>query len=154
MRRAVLGLAGLLAAFTLFGAWLSANGMVPPDATPTPPAHVVSGTFTLVDDATADNGCVGPGDGSWADVRPGAEVTVRDGSGSVLGTGTLGDGAATTWGQFGAKACDYAFSVGVPDSDAYTVAFPGGLSLDYTRAELDADSWRVSPACCQFVPGG
>lgn len=150
VRRLVLVAVGALAAFMLLGFGLTLTGYVAP--TDAPPPHVISGTFTLVDDATAANGCVGP-DGNWRDVRPGATVWVKYGA-FLTRSGSLGDGVAVTWGQFDERACAYEFSVGVPDAESYTIDYPGGLSLDYTFEELQSRNWHVAPACCDLRPAG
>lgn len=137
-----------------FGLFLEATGYKPPpDPTPTPAPHVISGTFTLVDDDTVANGCVGPSDGNWSEVRPGAEVVVRGGE-DELGSGRLGEGTPSVWGQFGERACAYDFTVGVPTAESYTIVYPGGLTHDYTFEEMVAADWSIGSACCRIVPGG
>jgi hypothetical protein len=151
-RKVVVVVVGLLAVMVVFSLYLDATGYVP--STDPPPPHVISGTFTLVDEDTAANGCVGPDGGNWRAVHPGAEVEVRDGTGWYLASGSLGDGRATTWGTLGDAACEYDYSVGVPVAEKYTIHFPGGLAVDYTFEELDSADWHVSPDCCRFVPAG
>ena len=151
VRWIVLPVVGCLGAFLALGLWLDYTGYVPP--TDPPPAHVIKGSFTLVDDATAANGCVGPSDGNWREVHPGAEVEVRNGDNWLIGTGSLGDGEAGTWGQFAEKACTYSFTVGVADAEAYKIHYPGGLSHSYTFDEMQAHEWAVGSACCTIVPG-
>ena len=149
VRKVILAIVAAVAAFALFGLFLTLTGYVPPAD---PAAHVISGTFTLVDEATAANGCVGPSDGSWREVRPGATVWVRYDSFFTRSAG-LGDGRVVTWGQFGAQACAYDFSVvDVPTATSYTIDYPGGLSLRYTFEELESKDWSVGPVCCDIVP--
>jgi hypothetical protein len=143
-----------MGAWLAFGLFLQATGYKPPpDPTPTPAPHVISGTFTLVDDDTVANNCTGPSNGNWKNVHPGAEVVVKNRDGWRVGTGSLDEGKATVWGQFGSKACAYAFTVGVPTAESYTIHYPGGLSVDYTFEELQTRDWSIGSACCRFVQG-
>jgi hypothetical protein len=150
----------VLAAMTAFGFVLKLAGYTPPpDPTPSPAPHVISGTFTLVDNSTVANGCVGT-EGTWQDVRPGATVKVYEGDGSAaryplspnLGEGALGEGRVTTVGQFATQACSYDFIIGVPTVTEYSIKYPGGLLLHYTFAELESADWHVAPDCCEFRP--
>jgi len=152
-RRIVLAVVGFMAAWLLFGLYLTVTGYTPPPDAPTDPAaNVISGTFTLVDEATAANDCVGPSDGDWRDVRPGATVLVRYDSFFSRSAG-LGDGRVVTWGQFAEQACAYDFTVvDVPTTTSYTIDYPGGLSRDYTFEELQSADWSVGAVCCRFVP--
>ena len=151
LRWIVLPVVGFLAVMVAFGWWLEMTGYVAP--TDPPPAHVINGWFTLVDDATVANGCVGPDGGSWRAVHPGAEVEVRNDDDWLIGTGSLGDGEAGTWGQFAEQACTYTFTVGVDDAEAYTLHYPGGLARTYTFEEMQGHEWTVGSACCTIVPG-
>lgn len=147
-RNVVLAIVAALAAMTLFGFVLELAGYEPPPE-PTP-ERVISGVFTLVDDATAANDCVGPS-GNWHEVHPGAQVQVRS-DGAWLGEGALGPGSVVTWGMYGAHACAYEFHVGVRTADSYTVRYPGGLSVRYSFDDLESRSWRVAPDCCTLTP--
>jgi hypothetical protein len=147
VRTLVLVGVGCVAALFILGVGLQLTGYVAP--TETPPAHVISGTFTLVDNATAANQCVGTRESGWQDVHPGAEVVVRDGD-TRLATASLGDALATTW--FSEAACAYDFSFGVPTAERYTIEYPGGLTLDYSFDELQSSGWHVAPDCCTVRP--
>lgn len=152
-KRIVIGVAGFMGAWFAFGLFLTATGYKPPpDPTPTPAPHTISGTFTLVDDDTVANSCVGASDGSWDEVRPGAEVKIRD-DGTWIASGSLGEGKATTWGQYGEKACEYAFTVGARTAETYTIHYPGGLSVDYPFEEMQSRDWSTWSVCCRIVPG-
>jgi len=146
----------VFAAMTAFGFVLKLTGYTPtPDPTPSPPAHVISGTFSLFDNGTVNNGCVGP-EGGWHDVRPGATVTVYEGDGSAsryplstnLGSGVLGEGQVTNFGE----ACAYDFTIGVPTATEYSIKYPGGLLLHYTFESLESMHWRVTTDCCEYRP--
>lgn len=149
----------VLAAMTAFGFALTLTGYTPPpDPTPTASPHVISGTFSLVDNSTVANGCVGT-EGTWQDVRPGATVKVYEGDGSAaryplspnLGEGALGEGRVAIVG-YGTQACSYDFTIGVPTAAEYSIKYPGGLLLHYTFAELESTHWQVAPDCCEFLP--
>ena len=146
----------VLTAMTAFGFVLKLAGYTPPpDPTPTPAPHVITGVFSLHDNTTVANGCVGP-EGTWQDVHPGATVKVYEGDGSAakyplsptLGEGPLGEGKVTSFNE----ACDYAFTIGVPTADQYSIKYPGGLLLHYTFEEMKSMHWKVAPDCCEFRP--
>ena len=146
----------VLAAMTAFGFALTLTGYTPPpDPTPSPAPHVITGVFSLHDNSTVANGCVGP-EGTWQDVHAGATVKVYEGDGSAskyplsptLGEGPLGEGKVTSFNE----ACDYDFTIGVPTADQYSIKYPGGLLLHYTFAELEADHWQIETNCCTWQP--
>lgn len=86
-------------------------------------------TITLVGDLQLD-GVVGPkwdtgatcwGNGGFADIREGAQVTVTDPTGKVLATGALAEGRVQPHPSIdGAKTCVFAFSV---------KSIPSGLTM-------------------------
>ncbi len=147
LRRLVIAVIAVLGLMLGLGIALDLSGYVAP--TDPPPEHTIAGTFILVDDDTAANGCVGPSGGNWDEVRPGATVEVTS-NGDWLGSAPLGEGRVTTFD--GDAACEYAFSLGVRTAEVYTLAYPGGLRLDYTLEELGSRDWHVAPACCDIVP--
>lgn len=98
--------------------------------------HVIQGEFTLLDSDTASNDCVGTG--GYNDIAPGVSVTVRDGSGSTLATGRLGEGEALT-----GLGCTYKFNVEVPDAAFYRVEVSHRGELEYSKAELENADWKV-----------
>lgn len=142
----------LLVAGVGAGAW----ALLRPDAT-----HDITGTLLVNDFGPEDEGCMG-GDavtrldrlealidgqtfpcpqgvgGGYDDIRDGADVTVKDGAGELLGTGVLTGGTATDVGV------TFAFTVeGVPDSDFYQVEVSHRGALSYSRAELEDAGWVV-----------
>lgn len=149
VRRIILVIVGAVAAFMLFGFGLTLTGHVAP--TDAPPPHVISGTFTLVDDATAANDCVDPGDGNWAE-RPRRRHRAGALRQLLHTVRQPRRRQAVTRGQFGDRACAYAFTVGVPDAEADKIDYPGGLTPEHTFEELQSADGHVSPDRCRFMP--
>jgi hypothetical protein len=78
--------------------------------------HTATGGFDDLD---------GVGTGEYADIRPGAQVTVRDESGADLGVGVLGLGHPAEWSDDGSgryRSCVFLFVLrGLPRADSYSV---------------------------------
>jgi hypothetical protein len=94
-------------------------------------------TFVLYDLETFRNGCVG--DGGYSDIGPGAQITVRNGSGDILGVGSLGSGTPTSGAP---KArCTYRATVdAVPAGEGfYSVEIASRGEITQPEAELKAN---------------
>ena len=80
----------------------------------------------------------GPG-GGYKDIRDGADVVIRDGAGTIVGTSNLTDGTQQGSGV------TFTFKVdGVPDADFYAVEVSHRGELRFSRAEMAANHWVVS----------
>lgn len=111
--------------------------------------HTLHGTIALV----APGDIVGTsadcrGKNEFADFAPGMVVTVDDGTGKVLATGKTrnvdaGDDAASAAGSSPGVQCVLAFEVGVGDAREYRVTIGTRGTQTYSRADLDADGWKV-----------
>lgn len=133
-----------------------------------PPVHALTGSV-VVTDATGLSvqadliGC--KGSGGFADFEPGITVNVRNEQGTILATGSLGQGALAgatflplpaDWAtndsvdplEFGEKVsgCRFDFTIpGMPDrSGLYTIDVGNRKGLTLTRDELAAQSWNIS----------
>jgi hypothetical protein len=128
---------------------------VAPRATvPAPPPTVVrriSGAMYLFDAKAsvtgtwkAGAGCFGQG--GYSDMRAGAGVTVKDASGSLIGTTTLGAGIAQPWPEVAPDAlqCVFPYSVSVPDTGFYTFEVSHRGTISKSRADLAATGWTMS----------
>lgn len=84
------------------------------------PMAEVAGRLTLdgraqQDYTISDEGCVGLGE--WRQLKPGAQVIVRDATGTVVDIATLdGDGASDD--------CVWTFAIDVPGADFFSVSIP------------------------------
>jgi hypothetical protein len=89
----------------------------------------VTGSLTLV--GGAGSSCVGFG--GYSDIAKGTAVTVRDASGTVVGTGHLEAGKYD-----GDLSCVYPFAVGdVPSSDFYTVEVSHRGQVTFDRKAVE-----------------
>lgn len=100
-------------------------------------SHPVTGTFALVD---LDGFFTGPcfGSGGYSDIGPGTQVVVKDRSGKIMATGSLGPGKAR-----GGSICQFKFAMEVPSSDFYSFEVGRRGSITYTPEELEAAGWHV-----------
>ncbi len=98
--------------------------------------HQLRGTLLLFDSDTVENDCVGTG--GYNDISAGAAVTVRNGSGDTLATGQLGNGEAIQ-----GVGCTYKFVTEVPDSEFYRVEVTHRGELEYSKAEMEQQDWKV-----------
>lgn len=81
------------------------------------------------------NPCIGTGGAS--DIGPGTSVTVQNGSGSIIGTASLG-GSSVSGG-----VCYFTVAVPVPQTNFYVVKIGSGHgSQTYSLAQLEGDGWR------------
>jgi len=94
---------------------------------------VVNGTLTLHDEdlSAGLDGC--GGQGGYSDINAGADVTVTDGAGAIVGLGHLGSPD-----QVGSEDCSFPFSVSdVPAGKGfYGVEVSHRGSLKYAEADL------------------
>lgn len=115
-----------------------------------PPTHTITGTFTLLgqnEDAitneyiegefiSVDGGCAGTG--GYDDIEAGLQVTVSNESGTVIGTGALGQGTEVDAG------CEFPFKVeNVPVAKFYKVEVGRRGTVSYSHADMEAASWKV-----------
>jgi hypothetical protein len=128
---------------------------VPPATAPTTPipvVHDLNGTMYLFDAAPSVDGrwqvgarCYGL-DG-YSDIGPGTQVTVRNESGTVIGTAALGAGTVEAWPQVGPRArrCVFPFHLaGLPDASFYGVEVSDRGEVRYPRAQLEGNGWHVA----------
>lgn len=109
-----------------------------------PVTHTVKGTFTLTDTdvpssiSSAGGTCYGTG--GYSDMKPGASVLLKDESGTVLSSTTLGIGIG------GGSMCIFTFTLqNVPDTAKfYVVSVSHRGEVSNSHAEMDADGWTYS----------
>lgn len=110
--------------------------------------HTLTGTFELTsydmgfrtDQPTCE------GYSGFDDIRLGTEVAVYDGSGKVLGQGSLGAGrpGSVDWGEDRSYTCTFDFTVpDLPKSDFYKVEVSSRGDLLFSYGELEEQGWSV-----------
>ena len=115
-----------------------------------PASHTLLGEITIV----RGEGILGgyqdgqPCSGAYGynDLHTGAPVTVLNGSGATIASGTLNEGRFQLGSTPSQNTCTFAFTVqGVPNTAAYEVRAGSGRRSGprYTRAELVQHHWRV-----------
>lgn len=103
--------------------------------------HTITGEMTLMDSDGYDESIVGgcEGTGGYDDISYGTSVTVRDGAGEILATGSLEAGEDLgLW-------CNFPFTVeDVPGADFYEVEVSHRGGLSYSDKEMEEKDWFVS----------
>ena len=105
------------------------------------PQHTISGSFdVLATDQTfpsiqmVGSGCQGTG--GYADIVPGAQVTLKDGDGKTLGSTQLSSGTGTT------SSCTFTFSIdNVPEVPFYSLEVSHRGAITESLAQMQADAW-------------
>jgi len=102
--------------------------------------HTLSGDLQIIDTSQINTsfGSCDTSSSGYSDISSGGTVTVKNASGTTIGTGTLGDGGTT---------CDFSFTVsGIPDSTFYSVYIGGPQrgAQTYSESKLISDNWNIS----------
>jgi len=107
--------------------------------------HTIRGEMTLMDydsfrRMSAGSSC--SGDGGYSDMDEGATVSVKNQSGTLIGSGHLGAGKIE--GDV-LKACVFPFEVkGVKDAQFFQVEVGRRGGLSYSKADMEQKDWTVS----------
>jgi hypothetical protein len=102
--------------------------------------YEMSGSFTLFSTDTSGSSSNCRGSGGYNDIKSGLSVTVRDGSGDILGTGRLGTGR-----QRATYGCYFEFSVGgLSKVDFYSVEVGSRGEMTYSFEEMKNNNWEVA----------
>lgn len=106
--------------------------------TTTSPTHVITGVLSLTGSSGIghqDNRCWG--EDGYDDIKAGAQVIVRDGTGRTLAVGELQAGTRRSQVE-----CRFDFSVsGVAEAEFYTVEVSHRGEVQFSAAELEASGW-------------
>lgn len=131
-RRLVLAVGALLAAVVVIVLIVTQTGGSA--------GRTLHGTLVLTDKNGAwTTGALCKGSGGYSDISTGQQVVVKDKSGTILATGKLGIGNATSF-----ETCDFTFEVkNVSGADFYTVEVTHRGGLTYSKADLASKDWTV-----------
>jgi hypothetical protein len=101
------------------------------------PKHDVSGTFTLYDSTSTYSSCLGQG--GYADIGPGTDVSIRDQNNDLIGKSSLGAGAPSE------GACEYSFTVAAVPANMkfYSIEVSHRGALTYSLADMKSMDWTV-----------
>jgi hypothetical protein len=111
--------------------------------------HALRGTYAVHGDYAGATG-TSPTNGApcraaavgYADIRPGAAVTVRGDGSRVLGRTVLGSGRYRLTPGF-RDDCVYPFRVQVPDRPAYVIEVATRGGVRFTRADIVRAHWSA-----------
>lgn len=125
--------AGAIAGAAIVGSIWAITANSEPDK---PATFTLTGSFTLTDevDSTTDGGCEGSYDSGYDDIEEGADVTVYNAAGAVVGKGELGNSEEIAPGT-----CTFDISIAdVPKGEAFykvEVSHRGTVELTAKEAE-------------------
>lgn len=131
-----------------------------------PRNHELSGSLSLFDTdyMTSTKGASCDGEGGYSDIGSGGQVVVKDGRGATLAVGKLGQGKLLTLdealGQAGGTTttrrlasssarssptvCQFTITVAdVPEADFYRIEIGHRQPVEYSKAKLEAEGWRI-----------
>jgi hypothetical protein len=111
-----------------------------------PPSHRMDGTYIVhgvFPHPSYGAPCKGA-DAGYPDVRPGTTVTVKDGTGAMLGTVAL-EGGTLRKGPLRERDddCVFSFSLTVPERDAYRIEVGRRGVVAFTRSDLERSNWKA-----------
>jgi hypothetical protein len=111
-----------------------------------PPSHGIKGAY-IVHGFFPHRNYGGPCKGAevdYPDIRQGTTVTVRDGTGSLLGTVAL-EGGTLRKGPLRGRDddCVFSFSLTVPERDAYWIEVGRRGVVPFPRTELERSNWKA-----------
>lgn len=79
------------------------------------------------------------GVGGYGDLSEGTEVTIRDGAGDLIGTGSLDAGTTVGDGD-----CTFLWKIGsVPEVDFYEIEVSERGGITRTLEEMESEGWTV-----------
>lgn len=104
------------------------------------PTFALEGTFMLVDSESVlggDGFCIGIG--GYSDIKSGLSVTVKDGAGLILATGSLENSRRS------GNSCSYSFRIrDIKQADFYSVEVGRRGSLTFSHSEMLSNNWNVA----------
>jgi hypothetical protein len=123
---------------------LAIVGFSAPVASAADTSQTIDGRVVLNDGfGTEGDPCVGTG--KFADLKPGATVTVKDAHKKTIGSGALGDGTWTadiTGSDF--VHCEFPFTVPVSAAKTYVVRVGKRKAGSVSRKALLANDWVMT----------
>lgn len=115
----------------------------------TAPTQVISGAVTLNQESHMPVGQPCTGYSGYDDIRPGAQVTVKDQTGTIVAVGQLDAGVSLraetrVLSGIAGTRCRFPFTVGgIPDRPFYEVTVANRAPIRYAKADLEAQSWSL-----------
>jgi hypothetical protein len=106
--------------------------------------HDIHGTIALTDlrngpECGGFSGEIGGITSKYADIQVGAQVTVKNQDGTIIGLGKLQHDLGPP------DHCTFAFTIGdVPDASFYSVEVTHRGALTYSAAEIESAAWTVT----------
>jgi hypothetical protein len=85
-----------------------------------------------------------PADAGYPDIHAGTPVTIRDGTGTLLGSAALAGGTLRKGALRGRDDdCVFSYSLTVPERDAYRIEVGRRGVVRFQRSELERTGWQA-----------
>lgn len=137
----------MAAAISLVLLGCGAASSAPPSPPPTATGHLLSGKLGFLNggehvERTATS-CSGTG--GYSDISTGAQVTVKDQTGTVIAVGVLVDDPllAKAYESGLHLGCFFKFDIQVPEATFFTLDIAGRDPVTYSKADLEATKWQI-----------
>lgn len=105
----------------------------------------LTGTMVLEDGFELDGDDRCSGTGGYSDVREGAQLTVSDESGTVLGVAEFSPGNVDPYDVGDESFCQFAFvAAGLPRADFYVFELGRRGDLTYSLGDMERMNWRLN----------
>jgi hypothetical protein len=115
-----------------------------PAPTPSPQPLTITGKLQLISSKLGEEDGKCFGTGGFSDVAGEIPVVIKDGAGKILAISKTEPGKKPKGDRYERVICNFEFeSIGVPDSDFYTIEVGRRGSLSYSRADLVKLGGRV-----------
>ncbi len=120
----------------------TACGPGAPTPSPSPSTHPISVALDLTGHSdtikqVGQTGCTGAG--GYADIAPGAQFTIKDAGGTLIGFGSFTESHITLASPIHCSLQGTADNV--PDAAIYTVEVGRRGAINFTREQLEANGW-------------
>jgi hypothetical protein len=78
-----------------------------------------------------------PRSARYAVITGGAEIDVKNASGTLIASGSLSNGVVNN------GVCDFTFTIAVPVVSFYQIGMPNHGSVTYSMSEMNTSGWRA-----------
>jgi len=103
--------------------------------------HLITGTITVngtnMASGVLDGACVWSPE-TFGDIKVGARVTVKDGTGTIIGNSWIEKPIFVS-----GASCVYPYSVTVSDAESYSVEVGRGRAEYYSKVDLESQGWKI-----------
>jgi len=106
--------------------------------------YSIKGSFSLIDSRIEGNTNNCYGTGGYSDIQGGMSITIKNGTGAIIGTGSTESGQRAK-GGYASVHCIFEFTVdNLPRSDFYSISIGRRGESNFSFEELQKRNWTIS----------